>query len=551
MPQGQLPSVDARRFAMTPSAQIPRSAFDVVHMHKTTFAGNGLQPVYVDEVLPGDQLNLRMSAFCRTSQMLVPVMDNIRFESFFFFVPCRLVWSNWKRFMGEQANPTDSTQFLVPQVAPGFAVLLPGSIWDYMGVNMNNAGAGSLSVNALPFRAYNLIWNDWFRDEDLQTPVVVSTGDGPDTASDYAVLKRGKAHDYFTTARPWPQKPMTAQDTGLFGSLSTLIPGGAMTIPAASVVPVQIGAPVTGLGALIGSTPAGPSNVRETGGRDVTYTNLYGATSQVRFQATGAGVDSTLNVKVLINDMRTANMIQQWAERNARGGTRYTEIVRAHFGVISPDARLQRPEYLGGGRTFVNINPVTQTSPTGIAGTTTDLGEQAGQGTISAYDHGFSHSFTEHGYVIGMVNVRADLTYQQGVHKMWFRRSQFEFYWPELAHLGEQAVISKEIFCDGTAGDQNVFGYQERWAEYKYKPSRTSGYFRSTVPTPLDMWHLGQEFGVRPTLNAGFIEEAAPFDRSMVVAGNFNQQFLCDMMFQARWVRAMPMYSIPGMGSRF
>lgn len=549
MPSGAMRSVDARHFAMVPRNDVPRSAFDVNHHHKTTFGAGRLIPIYVDEVLPGDSHRVQMTAFARLSTALVPVMDNLIFESFFFFVPNRLLWSNWERFMGEQLNPTDVTTFLVPQVVPTQAAqLTPATIYDYMGITLN--AANSISISALPFRAYNLIWNDFFRDQDIDPPLPQNTGDGPDAATDYAVVQRRKRHDYFTSARPWPQKPINMDQA--LGMSDPFAPGSNFILrdwPSAG----YIGAPLTGIGVASGQVAtAGPYAATESGGRAQSYENVH-LFSNMRARAGNAGAPagSEPDIKVLVNDIRTAVMIQGMLEKNARGGTRYTEIVRSHFGVVSPDARLQRPEYLGGGRSFVSMNPVAQTSATGLTGGATELGEQSGIGVLSVYDHGFSQSFTEHGVVLGIVNIRADLTYQQGINRMWFRRTQFDFYWPGLAHLGEQAIMRREIYADGVgANDQTVFGYQERWSEYKYKPSRTSGYFRSTVATPLDMWHYGQEFATPPVLNQTFIEENPPVDRVLQVAGNFGQQFLVDALFETRMVRPMPMYSIPGLGAR-
>lgn len=552
MPSGKMRSVDAHRFAMVPQADIPRSAFDVAHTHKLTFQAGLLIPVFVDEVLPGDSFRVRMHAFARLAAAVVPVMDNLIFESFFFFVPNRIIWSNWERFMGEQTSITDITDFVTPQVVPTFADMY-GTVYDYMGVTLNGAGVGSISVNALPFRAYNLIWNDWFRDEDLQSPIPVSVGDGPDNVADYILQYRGKRHDYFTTARPWPQKPVMQPAIGGYtagDALRQMAPGRDFIFTQYNATNV-IGAPVTGIGVQTGTgTTAGAIDVLEPGNRVSNYSPRF-STGSVSFQMRSNTTNGFPDVKVLVNDIRTAMMFQQWQERNARGGTRYAELVRAHFGVISPDARLQRPEFLGGGRSFVSMNPVNQTSATGLTGGSTVLGEQAATGVLSAYDHGFTSSFTEHGIILGLVNVRADLTYQQGIRRMFFRKSKFDYYWPGFAHLGEQAIFSKEIFCDGTAGDNDVFGYQERWAEYKYRPSRVSGAFRSSAPTSLDMWHFAQEFSARPVLNSAFINENPPLQRSLVVAGYANQQFMMDSLFETRMVRAMPMYSIPGVGSRF
>lgn len=554
MPSGQMRSVDAARFAMVPRSDVPRSAFPISHTHKTTFQSGYLVPVFVDEVLPGDSISLRMHAFSRIATAIVPVMDNLILESFFFFVPNRILWSNWERFMGEQNSPSDSTDFVTPQVVPTWNDVT-GTIYDWMGITMNGVVAGSISVNALPFRAYNLIWNDWFRDEDLQTPLTVNMGDGPDTVSDYAIRRRGKRHDYFTTGRPWPAKPVMQPSTGGYTAGDAL----RQVAPGRDFAFVQynnyggIGAPVSGIGTDAAVAPgAGPTTVVTPGQRTEIYAPRYNsATQSIYLRAPGGAVGTQPDVRVLVQDIRTAMQFQAWTEKNARGGTRYAEIVRTHFGVISPDARLQRPEFLGGGRSFVSVNPVNQTSASGLTGGTTVLGEQSGTGTISVYGHGFSHSFTEHGIILGLVNIRSDMSYQQGINRMFFRKSKFDYYWPAFAHLPEQAVLSKEIYSDGTAGDSDVFAYQERWAEYKYKPSRISSAMRSSHPQPLDMWHFSQDFASRPSLNSAFIEENPPVDRVLQASAFADQQFLIDCLFEGRYVRAMPVYSIPGVGSRF
>jgi len=551
---GKQKSVNASRFAMVPRNDVPRSAFDVSHGHKTTFDAGYLIPVYVDEVLPGDSLRLKMTAFARLATPIVPVMDNIIMESFFFFVPNRLLWSNWERFMGEQLSPSDTTAFLLPQAVFAGTDLLVGTPGDYMGITLNNPlSANTISVNALPFRAYELIWTEWFRDQDLQNPIPAAgpnVSDGPDTGSAYAILRRGKRHDYFTTARPWPQKPMSSNG-GAFSNMATF---PANYEPGRNQSFGQItnrfgaGAPVSGLGIVSGqAATVGSVNIMQSGSRSTAYSPHWRNDEDIFLMASNLA-GTAPDVRVLVNDIRTAVMVQGLMERNARGGTRYTELVRSHFGVLSPDQRLQRPEYLGGGRASITVNPVAQTVEDGGDRV---LGELAGIGTVIANNHGFSASFTEHGVVLGLVSVRADMTYQNGINRMWFRRTQYDFYWPGLAHLGEQAIFSKEIYADGViANDETVFGYQERWSEYKYKPSRVSGAFRSTMTTPLDMWHLAQNFSPRPVLNAGFIVENPPMDRVLQVATTFGEQFLFDSIFDARWVRCMPMYSLPGLGPR-
>lgn len=546
--QGKHRSVDPTRFAMVPRNDIPRSAFDMRHGHKTTFAGGGLIPVYVEEVLPGDSFKVGMDAFARLANPIVPIMDNLYLESFFFFCPTRLLWDNWARFMGERLSPTDTTVFITPLVQLGVADTEVGSLADYFGITLNATAAATIEVLSFPFRAYNLIWNEWFRDEDIIDPQPFSADDGPDAAADYSVMNRGKRHDYFTTARPWPQKPLNIDTLSAIAAFpANYVPGGNMTFTHRGVGSGGVGAPVSGLGITPLEVPDAGVAVNYAGNRtqvpDWTHST---ATTPFIMKATGAGVP---DVRVLVNDLRTAVMVQGLMEKNARGGTRYTELVRSHFGVTSPDARLQRPEYLGGGRSNITINPVAQ-SVEGTGGRA--LGELAGVAS-TLHRGGFSQSFTEHGYIIGLVSVRADLTYQHGIERFWFRRTQFDFYFPSLAHLGEQAIFRKELFANGTeAEDDLVFGYQERWAEYRWRPSRISGAFRSNVVAPaasLDVWHLSQDYGaVAPQLTEEFITDVPPLARVLNETTQYSQQILFDSFFNVRAVRAMPMFSVPGIG---
>lgn len=537
-------NVSPSRFAMQPRPDVPRSAFDMSHTHKTTFSSGWVVPLLCLEILPGDSMSIRMTAFCRTAPMIVPPMDNLYFESFFFFVPNRLVWDNWERFMGAQDSPSDTTAFLVPVVGLDESNTLPGSLYDWFGITCNLDPAASFSVNSLPFRAYAKIFDEWFRDQDLQDPINPPTDDGPDAATDFPVFKRGKRHDYFTTARPWPQKPNKQISTSsLDGAFA---PGGGMSYGNTTF---GIGAPVTGLG-ISARTNLGSTAVSETGIRGVTYGNAFSTAATDLYGRLDGANDLYPDIRVLVNDIRTSMMIQAMMERNARGGTRYSELVRSHFGVQSPDARLQRPEYLGGGRTMISTNPVTQTAPANPEEVgATVLGEQAGIGTVVA-EHGCSQSFTEHGFLLGLVSVRGDLTYQQGVERMFWRRTLFDHYFPSTAHLGEQAIMRREIYCVGqSASDNLVFGYQERWAEYRQKPSRVSGFFRSTSPEPLDMWHFAQRFESAPSLNNAFIQEDPGVGRSLQTDGEY-QEFMCDASFRIRAVRPLPMFSIPGAGPR-
>ena len=545
--QGKLPPVDPSHFAMVPKNDVPRSTFKTEHTYKTTFDFDYLVPIHVDEVLPGDVHRGNMFVFARLANLLFPLMDNLTVESFFFFVPSRLVWSNWVKMMGQQTNPADSIAFTLPQVvsaAGGFPV---ASVYDYMGLPTVGqvGGAATVSVNSLPLRAYMRIWNEWFRDENLQVsePGGTDVSDGPNVVGAFLLLKRNKRHDYFTSCLPWPLK----------GGVEISLPMGGQATVKTNATNLLTGAQpgLKFLLAAAGGNPVGDNalkidNANQTVG---VASVVIGASTNNPAYPSNLYADLSTATGATINAMRLSIATQQFLEKDARGGTRYTELLKNHFGVTPEDARLQRPEYIGGGRSSVQTQAIPQTSASRLTGSTTDLGSLTAQ-AVAAAQHSFTYHATEHGYIIGLVNVSGDVTYQQGLHRMWTRSTRFDFYWPTFAHLGEQAVRNDELYCVGTTAgtDALTFGYQERWAEYRYRPSRITGLFKSTSALNIDEWHASQQFLALPTLNTTFITQATPATRFLAAGAlSVNQAILFDSVFSISCTRPVPVYSVPGL----
>lgn len=535
-------SVMTHQFSQVPQVEIQRSRFNRSHGWKGTLNSGYLIPFFCDEVLPGDTFQMNVSTLTRfTSALVAPVMDNIHQDIFFFFVPNRLVWQNWEKFNGAKDNPDDNTDYLIPTITSGAGGFGVHSIADYFGIPNNIA---NLEVNALPFRAYNLIYNEWFRDQNLIDSVPVPIGD-TDNVSNYVLLKRGKRHDYFTSCLPAPQRGPGVEiplgtSAPVYGNGKSLgLTDGTNNLG----IYIDSEFPSSGLMSSSKMYNVNTGTLDNTAAGSSVYQKAFGV---VTSGTSGLYADLSQATAYTINSLRQAFAIQRLYERDARGGTRYTEILQAHWGVTSPDFRLQRPEYLGGSSSRISINPVQQTSSTDAT---------SPQGNLSAYGvgadsgNGFTSSFTEHGIIIGLVNLWCDLTYQQGVNRMFSRESRFDYYWPALAHLGEQFVLNKEIYAQGTADDDNVFGYQERYAEYRYKPSVITGKLRSSDAQSLDIWHLSQEFATKPTLSKDFIEENPPISR--IVAVTSEPEFIMDTYFDLNCTRPMPLYGVPGMIDHF
>ena len=548
--------VRGHRFSDAPAMYMKRTKFDRSHVYKTTFDSGKLIPVFIDEVLPGDTARMSVNYFARLATPIKPIMDNIYLDWFFFFVPNRLVWEHWQNFCFEQEDPDDSTDYVIPTVtATGNSNnAYVGSLWDYFGLPVNTSGNLS-GISALPFRGVYLIYNEWFRDENLQKSVKIQKGDtnevlnstrsseqpswvftsGTSIVPGLACPPRGKRHDYFTSALPWTQKG-PGVNISLTGNAPVFGDGQRL-----GLAPDNAGNAVGYLG-MTGNVGA---ILRKEGGSEWSSSQTAFVTSDK--SKSGLLADLSDVSAITINGLRTAFQMQKFYERLARGGSRYTEVLRSFFGVVSPDARLQRPEFLGSFTKMVNVNPIAQTSATD---NTSPQGNLSAYGVTAAKFHGFTKSFVEHGYVFGFVCARADLTYQQGINKMWLRSTVYDFYWPTFAHLGEQAIELRELYAQGNEADTTVFGYQERYAEYRYKPSQITGKFRSSVADgSLDVWHLSQFFSNAPTLSEEFITENPPIKR--IVAVQDEPEFLLDIGFRYTTVRPMPMFGTPGLVDHF
>lgn len=568
--------VRGHRFSDAPAMYMKRTKFDRSHVYKTTFDSGKLIPVFIDEVLPGDTTRMSVNYFARLATPIKPIMDNIYLDWFFFFVPNRLVWEHWQNFCFEQEDPDDSTDYVIPTVAAtdNSNNVYVGSLWDYFGLPVNTSGNLS-GISALPFRGVYLIYNEWFRDENLQKSVKIQKGDtnevldssraadqpswvftsGTSIVPGLACPPRGKRHDYFTSALPWTQKG-PGVSIGLAGTAKIVDPSPVSGYFVQQKTGNLAAAQFSKGGGVHDIFTANGTLQYQNGGYDTAIvghsingkgTDTANAISGNTWLSTKSYADLDSSSIFTINSLRTAFQMQKFYERLARGGSRYTEVLRSFFGVVSPDARLQRPEFLGSFTKMINVNPIAQTSATDD---TSPQGNLSAYGVTAAKFHGFTKSFVEHGYIFGFVCARADLTYQQGINKMWLRSTVYDFYWPTFAHLGEQAIELREIYAQGSEADSTVFGYQERYAEYRYKPSQITGKFRSSVTGGnLDLWHLSQFFKNAPTLNEEFIMENPPIER--IIAVPSEPEFLLDIGFRYTTVRPMPMFGTPGLVDHF
>jgi hypothetical protein len=534
------------QFAENPQVDVSRSRFQRNSDNKTTFNTGDLIPIYLDEVLPGDTHQIDLACVMRMATPIFPVMDNAFCDFYFFFVPNRLVWNHWKEFMGENRETawTPKTEYRVPQVTAPAGGWAEGTLADYLGLPTKVEG---ISVSALPGRAYGLIYNEWFRNQNITQPTLVEVTDATTTGkndgsatNDSAItlakpLKAAKVFDYYTGALPEPQKGEPISLGLSDGKVLPLLEDGT---PAYKYEPntFAFGPNNTWVNDTTGSTNSQITAIRSEGsGNGNRYNDASGNLAKVTL---GVNINA-----VTINQLRQAFQIQKLLEKDARGGTRYREVLREHFGVTSPDSRMQIPEYLGGYRLPINVSQVIQTSATD---STSPQGNTAALSVTTMSKGMFTKSFTEHGFIMGLAVVRTDQTYQQGIERMWSRKSRYDYYWPVLANIGEQAILNKEIYAQGSTKDEEAFGYQEAWADYRYKPSKVTGLFRSNAQQSLDAWHYAQDYDALPTLSTVWMEQGNA-EMKRTLARSDQPDFIADFYFMNRTTRCMPVYSIPGL----